>query len=81
MAKKKYSYNEKKAYYIGYGMGLVSNSPSDDVVDTRMGKGQHVNLCNSAKKGFHDGKKNRKAVAFEKGYKKYPVSIEQYLKK
>ena len=31
MAKKKYSYNEKKAYYIGYGMGLVSNFPSDDV--------------------------------------------------
>ena len=83
MSKKnlKYSYNEKKAYYIGYGIGLVSDEAYSNAVDSRMGSGQKSELCNSAKKGFIAGKKNRHVPVFEKGYKKYPISRQDYLKK
>lgn len=78
--KKKYSFNEKKAYYIGYGMGLSSDYADDNVIDARQGRGQHASLCLSAYEGFKKGKKNRHVPIFEKGHKKYPLSRKQYLK-
>lgn len=79
--RKKYSHNEKKAYYIGYGMGFCCDQPNDNIIDARMGLGQHPSLCLSAYQGFKKGKQNRHVPMFEKGYKKYPISRRDYLKK
>ena len=84
MSKKKknrYSHNEKKAYFIGYGMGLISNDSNiPSCLDHNYGAGQNKKLISSASKGFFDGKKNKYSVPFEKGFNKYPVSLHAYLK-
>ena len=76
MAKKKqkrYTAAQRKAYYMGYGAGIVEmndKTASDNfcfMVDERMGAGQRPDLCESARKGYFDAKKqNRSARRFQK---------------
>lgn len=92
MGKKKrntrYTAAQRKAYYMGYGVGLVEKNNKDlsdefgFMVDDRMGAGQRPDLCESARKGYFDAKKqNRSAPPFSKGFKRYPVTDNAWLGK
>ena len=81
MAKRKSKYNasQRKAYYMGYGAGIVernSNIASREfstMVDESFG--QRNDLCSSAKAGYWAAKKENKAAPpFSIGYKRYPVT-------
>ena len=87
----KYSVDQKKAYYMGYGIGTVSGRVGvggEDKVDfaihtlcdPRQGSGQRKDLCDSMFNGYEKGKKNRNSVHFDKTKKKFPVSFADYIK-
>lgn len=77
---KRYSVSERRAYWIGYGAGIVGEGrSSSSLTDNRLGRGQVENLCKSARKGLFAGKKNAYSTHFEKGFKRYPVSLAKYL--
>lgn len=83
----KYSADQKKAFFMGLGAGIAErgrNQPSDnliDMLDSRMGEGQRKDLCDSALKGYFEGKKNYSlSPVFALGFKKYPVSHSAYIK-
>ncbi|MBO5328637.1 MAG: hypothetical protein J6B04_05650 [Clostridia bacterium] len=80
--KQKYSDNEKRAYWIGYGAAITgaSDSSANSLFDERLGYGQRSDLIKSAEKGFNAGKKNRISVPFEKGHNRYPVTLKDSLK-
>ncbi|MGN1103885.1 MAG: hypothetical protein ACI4QI_03330 [Candidatus Coproplasma sp.] len=64
MAKRKYSYAEKKAYNMGLGAGLA-NASADNVgyiCDERQGRGQNSRECASFLAGYNRGYKNRYGV-------------------
>lgn len=78
--KRKYSSSQKKAYYMGYGAGMSKDEAVfDTLTDERQGLGQRSDLCESARKGYLEGKKNRYGNPFAVGYKKYPVSTKRLL--
>ena len=83
--RKRYTSAQRKAYYMGYGVGLVEHgnvaSPEfSSMIDERMGHGQRKDLCDSARKGYFDAKNNQYAPPFSKGCKRYPVSVKEWLK-
>ena len=75
MSKKKYSHYEKRAYWMGYGAGL-SGGDGSRLIDERRGQGQRKDLCQSARAGYADGKRNDMFVPFSFGHKRYPVKIK-----
>lgn len=83
----KFSSDQKKAYFIGLGAGMVekhSRGMSDaftNIIDSRQGIGQRKDLCDSARKGYFTGKeKYGGAPPFSVGYKNYPVSDSTWLR-
>ena len=68
VTRKKYTYAQKKAYYMGYGAGLcrTPSSQLDPILDCRRGLGQDPVLCLSARAGYSAGKKDHFRVPFAK---------------
>ena len=60
--KKGYSAAERKAYYMGLGVGMCGVRPDSDevldLIDPRQGLGQRKDLCASARAGLIEGYKH-----------------------
>lgn len=88
----KYSADQRKAYYMGYGFGIATKyfdekrNPDAEIgiiTDSRqglVGVGQRSDLCASMRNGYAVGKKNQFSLHFDGTKKKFPVSMKEYLK-